>query len=279
MAIPINLLLWGCDAWALRECHFDKLDTFLHKSIRRILRITMTEVKEEKIRNEKVRKLFYNIPDMRSIIAARTSRFIGKVVRGPNDNPPKLFLTAWCNHPRPPGRPITTNKNSVVKALKTLLPESMESDKQGHLENWINTAMHEKLWNHKIEKLKRPGVEIPEPPPGPNFFPSSSSSSSSSSSASSSPPRRPPSPPRRRQRNNHTENPQVRNAFAVLGLEIPASERDVRIRFRQLSRIYHPDKHNPSQTGMSNADAVEHFQNLNNAQELLMEHLRSNSMH
>ena len=57
-----------------------------------------------------------------------------------------------------------------------------------------------------------------------------------------------------------------------------ASERDVRIRFRQLSRIYHPDKHNPSQTGMSNEDAVEHFQILNNAQELLLEHLRSNSV-
>ena len=105
----------------------------------------MTEVKEEKIRNEKIRKLFYNIPDMRSTIAARTSRFIGKVVRGPNENSLKLFLTAWCNHPRHPGKPITTNKNSVVKALKTLLPETMESDNKGHLGNWINIAMNEKL--------------------------------------------------------------------------------------------------------------------------------------
>ena len=271
MAIPINLLLWGCESWALRESHYDKLDAFLHKSIRRILRITITEVREEKIRNERIRKIFYNIPDIRSIIAARISRFIGKVIRGPNDNPPKLFITAWCNHPRRPGKPLTTNKTTVVKALKTLLPETMESDDKGHLGNWINIAMDVKIWNYKIERLKRPGVEIPEPPSGPNH------SSSSAPPPSPPPPRQPPSPPHRRQRNNHTGNSQTRNAFNILGLETSASERDIRIKFRQLSRIYHPDKHRSSQTGMSNPEATEHFQKLNNAQDILIDHLRSNS--
>ena len=144
LEIPINLLLWGCKSWALKEANLDKLDAFLHKSIRRILKISMTEVKEKKIKNRKVRKIFYNIPDIRSIIAARTCRFIGRVVRGPNDNPPKLFLTAWCNHKRRPGKPLTTNKISVVKCLKILLPDEMDNEHTGHLNNWLDLARDEK---------------------------------------------------------------------------------------------------------------------------------------
>jgi len=33
LAIPINLLLWGCESWALRESLLNKLDVFLHRSI------------------------------------------------------------------------------------------------------------------------------------------------------------------------------------------------------------------------------------------------------
>jgi hypothetical protein len=42
LAIPVNLLLWGCKSWALKEEYFNKLDAFLHRSIRRILKINMT---------------------------------------------------------------------------------------------------------------------------------------------------------------------------------------------------------------------------------------------
>jgi hypothetical protein len=37
LAIPINLVLWGCESWALKESTFQKLDSFLHRSVRRIL--------------------------------------------------------------------------------------------------------------------------------------------------------------------------------------------------------------------------------------------------
>ena len=86
----------------------------------------------------------------------------------------------------------------------------------------------------------------------------------------------PQSPPRwqRRQR-NHTTNT-FRDAFEILGLQPNATEREIRIRFRQLSRKYHPDKHQESETGMSDAEAMEYLQKANNAQEALINHLRSN---
>ena len=57
-AIPMNLLLWGAKTWSLRKSQLDQLKVFLHCSIRRILQISMSTVKEEKIRNERVREMF-----------------------------------------------------------------------------------------------------------------------------------------------------------------------------------------------------------------------------
>ena len=61
-AIPMNLLFWGAETWSLRKSQLDQLEVFLHRSIRRILQILMSTVKEEKIRNERVREMFYSIP-------------------------------------------------------------------------------------------------------------------------------------------------------------------------------------------------------------------------
>ena len=58
VTIPINLLLWGCESWALRTSLLKKLEVFLHRSIRRILGVSMAEVKDQHITNETVRKLF-----------------------------------------------------------------------------------------------------------------------------------------------------------------------------------------------------------------------------
>ena len=77
----MNLLLWGCETWSLRQVLLNKVEVFLHRSIRRILGITITQVQEERIRNEHVRKLFYDIPRVRNMIAARQLGFIGKVMR------------------------------------------------------------------------------------------------------------------------------------------------------------------------------------------------------
>ena len=69
-AIPMNLLFWGAETWSLRKSQLDQLEVFLHRSIRRILQILMSTVKEEKIRNERVREMFYSIPCVQNMIAA-----------------------------------------------------------------------------------------------------------------------------------------------------------------------------------------------------------------
>mgnify|MGYP006196714589 FL=1 len=79
-AIPMNLLLWGCEAWSLCQSLLDKLEVFLTRNVRKILRISMYQVKKERITNDQVRKRFYDIPCVKNMIAARLLSFIGKAV-------------------------------------------------------------------------------------------------------------------------------------------------------------------------------------------------------
>ena len=48
-AIPCNLLLRGCERWALQKSLLASLEVFLHIGIRRILKIRMSEVIEQHI--------------------------------------------------------------------------------------------------------------------------------------------------------------------------------------------------------------------------------------
>jgi hypothetical protein len=50
------------ESWALRCSHITKLEVFWHRSIRRILKIGIMQVKEERITNKRIRIIFHNIP-------------------------------------------------------------------------------------------------------------------------------------------------------------------------------------------------------------------------
>ena len=179
LAMPINQLLWGCECWALKESSLNDIDVSIHQSIRRILGIKMEEVKNERISNKKIREKFYNIQDGRSMIATRQLQFIGKVIRKDNSSLPKQLLTAWVNNKRPVGRPLTTNKSSIVKSLQLLYPDNVYGTdiigrkfplaiymgRVGSLKFWVEDALDEKRWQWLIDsKLRFPHQDIPEPP-------------------------------------------------------------------------------------------------------------------
>ena len=70
--IPCNLLLWGSESWDLCTSLLSKLEDFLQRSVRRILGITMTELKEERIRNAEVRERFFKTPTIQNQICKTT---------------------------------------------------------------------------------------------------------------------------------------------------------------------------------------------------------------
>ena len=58
-------------------------------------------------------------------------------------------------------------------------------------------------------------------------------------------------------------------------LEAGVTAREVQVRYRFLVRQLHPDKHDTEETGMTSEEAVELFKLVNNAQEHLIEIIRS----
>ncbi len=80
---------------------------------------------EERITNERTRKIFFNVPTAENTIVVRQMNYLGKIVRGPTNHPPRQMLTAWSANPHPKGRVLTTNKKALVRSLHTLLPKEM----------------------------------------------------------------------------------------------------------------------------------------------------------
>jgi hypothetical protein len=122
-AIPMNLLLWVAETWSLCKSQLNQLEVFLHCSIRQIFQILISQVQEDRIQNEKVRKMFYLIPCVRNMIAARQAEFIGKMIRAPPNRPSRNMITACCNHKRRVGRPQTTGKKFMVEDLRLLFQD------------------------------------------------------------------------------------------------------------------------------------------------------------
>jgi hypothetical protein len=57
-AFCLNTILWGCKSIIILAEIKHKLESFQHKAIQFILNINMHQVKDERIRNEKVRAMF-----------------------------------------------------------------------------------------------------------------------------------------------------------------------------------------------------------------------------
>jgi curved DNA-binding protein CbpA len=61
----------------------------------------------------------------------------------------------------------------------------------------------------------------------------------------------------------------LEHSFKALGLGLGATETEVKVRYRAFAQIYHPDKHDPTRTGMTQAAAVDYFKLINNDQAYL----------
>ena len=114
----MNLLLWGPETWLLRKPQLDKLEVFLHQSIRRILQISMTTVQEQRLRNGKIRDMFYSFPCVRNMIVARQMDYVEKMIRGP-PCPSRNMITACCEHKRHKQRERTSWSKIFASFFKT----------------------------------------------------------------------------------------------------------------------------------------------------------------
>ena len=152
MAIPMNLLLWGCETWALKESDRRLLQVFHTTSIRRILNINMLEVQMRKITNEFLYEEF-RIDPIAHIMASRQVRWLGNIARMGENRLPRKFIAAWHTNPRPMGRPQQTLRHTYLHALR-MLGAIPQDDKEGKLETWFPQAIDDpKDWERRRRAL------------------------------------------------------------------------------------------------------------------------------
>jgi Reverse transcriptase (RNA-dependent DNA polymerase) len=77
-AIVINLLLWGCESWAIKEKDQQRLEVCLHRCIRRMLNITIYDVQENHITNTKIREKMNESLSITQMMELRRARLLEK---------------------------------------------------------------------------------------------------------------------------------------------------------------------------------------------------------
>ncbi len=94
--------------------------------------------------------MFYDMPRVGNMVAARQFDFLGKTICGPQDCPAQQMLTACCDNICQVGHPFLHDKDYNVKnrcLLFNNVPE-VTIDDYGSLKNWIQEALDEKYWNN-----------------------------------------------------------------------------------------------------------------------------------
>ena len=149
-AIPINLLLWGCESWALTKVLISKLEVFHNRCIRSILQIKWDEVREFKITNVQIRKKFHNIDSIENQVSKRRLHFLGKVIRMPCKKIPARLISAFMKNSRPQGRPNNTIRHSFLNDISKIIPNI---DQFGSFNTWTHVAHNIIHWSFLVNNL------------------------------------------------------------------------------------------------------------------------------
>lgn len=111
----VAVLLYGCETWRMTKSDETKLGVFLHKSLRRLMKIYWPmKVSNKEIHNRA------NISPISEQIFRRRWKFIGHILRMDANQHPKTALSWAPEGKRRPGRPRETWRRTVEKERGTL---------------------------------------------------------------------------------------------------------------------------------------------------------------
>ena len=147
LAYPVNTVLHGCESWALKAQHINKLQVFFHRSIRRILGINMHRVEHDHIKNEHIRN-FFGVADIIDEIRLRQFHWLGKLGRQPDSLPTKRLLSAWAPAARRGGAQFIKLRKTYGDTLESILGEDCMKSGSGNLKEWLSLAQSPAKWKH-----------------------------------------------------------------------------------------------------------------------------------
>ncbi|KAG7301472.1 hypothetical protein JYU34_014438 [Plutella xylostella] len=110
-----SVLLYGCETWFVRKDLSSKVQVFINKCLRRILRIYWPRT----ISNAELWRLTKQKPIEQEILT-RKWRWLGHTLRRPDEFPSKQVLSWQPTGKRKRGRPKTTWRRSVENEAKVV---------------------------------------------------------------------------------------------------------------------------------------------------------------
>ena len=92
--------------------------------------------------------------------------FLGHLLRGHVDLPPRQVLVAWVYNTRPIGRPLKSNRESMWQSLRRMMEDVsyVNIDFVGLLKDFYLFALDKAWWQKLIDRLLDPEAPIPARP-------------------------------------------------------------------------------------------------------------------
>jgi len=151
---PLNILLYGCEGWALTKVLRDKLTTFHNNCARKLFGITRWHHQHEKIRLDAVFDKL-ELEPLETIIDKRTLDFLNKQVFEENNS---AIYDIAVSHAEPKGKlrkgntPMTTQKcwSAILNRLAPK-PEMNEKVTAKHMD----VSRAKKIYDHFIATVKK----------------------------------------------------------------------------------------------------------------------------
>ena len=115
----------------------------------------MWHVKDQHITTEQLRVRLNDILSVQTMIDIKAMKFLGHIVRGPVNLPPRQLWIAYVFNKRLPMRPLKCNKKTMWESLQRLMKPMGEIhiDFVGSLQDWYYDALDKTFWNMLIECL------------------------------------------------------------------------------------------------------------------------------
>jgi len=158
-ATVVNILLYGCESWALRMEDRRKLEVCHNRFLRSMLNITIYNVKDYHITNDQVREELqcYTIEQSMEL---RRARWLEKLAHMPMERSPRRLLVAWTPHPRPRGKPCHTIKKAFASTCEILgiepnLIAVMPMAKREEWASWVETKLGIRSGTYKPMRKRR----------------------------------------------------------------------------------------------------------------------------
>ena len=104
-ACVLSVLLYGSECWVPLRRHLRKLNTFHHRCVGTVLRISNQRQWEERISLASVREMWGNVETITTKLMRRRLEWLGHLARMPDYHLPKICLFSWLPQTRPPGGP------------------------------------------------------------------------------------------------------------------------------------------------------------------------------